>query len=225
MASLVIVRSTPTRFRVAVALAVTSAVLVGACGGDDGGDDAEAPQPKTTEPEKLEVAIDLEAGPTAVTSAGPDVALAPEIIEAVMGVVDGYVDEAVAGPLATGKPAKDLERFFGLRVITNVGPDGANRAALTEEGVPRATDDVTITAEPVALTALADPAGNVLMVNAALDLRLKTKVEGGPIEIVRTGELLLEPFEGKWQITGYDLEVRRTTASGTTTTTAKTGDS
>lgn len=224
MASLVIVRSTPTRFRVAVALAVTSAVLFAACGGDDGGE-AEPAKPKTTKPEKLEVAIDLQAGPTAVSSAGPDVALPPEIIEAVMGVVDGYVDEAVAGPLATGKPAKDLERFFGLRVVTNVGPDGANRAALAEEGVPKATDDVTIVAKPVTLTALADPAGNVILVSAGLDLQLKTKVEGGPIEIVRTGELLLEPFEGKWQITGYDLEVTRTTKSGTTTTTAETEDS
>lgn len=224
MASLVIVRTTPTRLRVAVALAVASAVVVAACSGD-GPAETEPAKPATTKPEKLVVAIDLEAGPTAVSSAGPEVALGPDVIEAVMEVVNGYVDVAVVSPLATGKPSKDLERFFGLRVITNVGPDGANRAALTEEGVPRATDDVTFTAEPVALTALADPAGNVLMVNAAIDLRLKTMVEGGPMEILRTGELLLEPFEGKWQITGYDLEVRRTTASGTTTTTAKTEDS
>lgn len=224
MASLVIVRSTPSRLRVAVALAVASAVVVAACGGDGPGE-AEPAKPATTKPEKLVVAIDLEAGPTAVSSAGPEVALGPDVVEAVMDVVNGYVDVAVASPLATGKPAKDLERFFGLRVYGNVGPDGANRAALTEEGVPKATADVAIAAEPVALTALADPAGNILMVSAALDLRLKTAVEGGPIEIVRTGELVLEPFEGKWQITGYDLEVRRKTKSGTTTTTAKTEDS
>lgn len=220
MASLRIVPSTRSRFSVVAALAVTSAVLLAACSG--GGDDDKSTSSKTTKPEQLEVAIDLEAGPAAVSSAGPDVALGADVTKAVMKVLDGYVDAAVAAPLATGKPAKKIEKYFGLRVVTHVGPDGPDRAALTEDGTPKVTSDVTIAAKPVALTALADQSGQVLMVSASIDLRLKTKIDGEPLQIVRTGEVLLEPVQGKWQITGYDIDVKRTTPDGTSTTTAAT---
>ena len=140
-----------------------------------------------------------------------------------VALVDGYVDTAVIDPLLAGKPAKNLEQFFGLRVVTRVMPDGDDRGALTDEGLPRVTADLKTKAKPVALDALAGPDGAIVMIGATLSFQVHTETADGPLDIRRVGSLILEPSpEGKWQITGYDIEVKRTSAGATATDTATT---
>ena len=108
-------------------------------------------------------------------------------------------------------------------MITRVQPDGADRAALTEENLPEIAADLEATARPVDLDALAGPDGAIVMVGAKLSVDVRTETADGPLSIRRVGTLILEPgTEGEWQITGYDVEVRRTSDDGSTTTTAST---
>jgi len=216
----------PSRHRTTIALLITAILAAGACGGG-GGTSETAGTSDTSDSgpadDAYSGAIDLKVGGSTVAAAGEGVSLDRAVARKVLATVDGYLDAAVVEPLLSGKRAKDLETHFGLRVFTRVRPDGADRAALTDEGLPDITADLETTADPVDLDALVATDGTVLMVGAHLSLHVRTETAYGPLSISRTGDLILEPTsEGKWQITGYDIEVRRRTAGDSTTTTAST---
>ncbi len=208
----------------AVALLLFIALVLATCGGGDpdATDKTTAPTDDPTT-DAYEGSVELEVGAAVVAGSGGEVTLDRAIVRAVLATVGGYVDAAVVDPLLTGKRAKDLERFFGLRVVTRVMPDGDDRPSLTDEGLPEIAADLDAEARPVDLDALADPEGTVLMVGASLNLDITTETADGPLTISRVGDLILEPrSSGGWEVTGYDLEVRRRSAGGSATTTAST---
>ena len=205
----------------AIALVVTLMLAAGACSGGD--DDT----PKTgstlgdSRNDSYKGSIDLKLGPTTVASSSDVSTLDRKVAKDVLAAVGDFVDAAVVEPLLSGKQAKNLERFFGLRVYTRVQTGGKDRAALSDENLPDIAADVEATADPVGLDALVGSDGTVLMIGAKLSLHVRTETADGPLTITRTGGLILEPAAGgRWQITGYDIEVTRKSAGRSTTTTA-----
>jgi hypothetical protein len=137
----------------------------------------------------------------------------------VLATLNRYLEAAVLTPLRTGGPAGDLSPLFTPLAVDRVttGPD---RAAFIDEGVPPVTD-LRADAAVATLTALAGADGSVSVVDASLDLRLTAAVNGGPVSVTRTGDMVLMPDGGGWRIDAYDITARRTFAGAATTTTAR----
>jgi len=154
------------------------------------------------------------------TGAAPDT-LPADVQAAVMSALTGYVGAATVTPLKKGTAdATALGATLGTPVVARLtGPD---RAVLLDEGLPKSVGKIKVNGAPVALTGLADPDGNVVVVTAKIDTTATTKSAKGPLAITRSGELVLEPDNGTWKITGYALTVDRTGkgVKPTTTTTA-----
>jgi hypothetical protein len=137
----------------------------------------------------------------------------------VLATLNSYMEAGVLTPLRSGGAAGDLGPLLGSEVAARVTPPGADRAALVDEGLPPATD-IRRDAGVATLSALAGPDGTISVVTARLDLRLRAQVEGAPLTIARTGELVLLPDGPIWRIDAYDLRVSRDSAGVSTTTTA-----
>lgn len=136
----------------------------------------------------------------------------------VLDTLNRYLEAAVLTPLRSGGPAGDLAPLFtplSASRVTTVGPD---RAAFIDEGLPPATD-LRREQGLATLTGLGGRDALLSVVAAELDLRLTGRVDGAPLTVVRTGEIVLIPEAGRWQIDAWDLKVTRTLAGVTTTTT------
>ena len=139
-----------------------------------------------------------------------------DVMASVAATLDRYLQDAVLGPLHSGRPAGDLGPVFTGPARARV--DGPDRAALVDEGLPPA-GSVKAERATVGLAALAGGDGAMTVVTAAVDLRLET---GGdePVTIARTGHLVLVPDGDGWKIDGYDVRTTRDGGDGATTTTA-----
>jgi hypothetical protein len=197
-------------------LSAALVVLLAACGG--GGDD----EPKATKT-STGASVDLTAGDVTVEAAGNPGTLADADKAAIVDTLKQYVTATSINPLE-GKSVGDLGPIFTAAASASLkGPDGA---AATDEGLPKATAKVVAKAPPVALTALSDPSGAIDLVGATVYLYVDTKAAGGPIHVLRSGELVLRRDAGAWKIDSYKLTVNRTgtgvtAATATTTTTEK----
>ncbi len=199
-------------------IAVVVALVVGGGGGDDG---------KKTAAEETTVApsttVSLQLGNVSTDSAGPPAQLTPEQADAVLKVVTDYVDVASVDPLRTAQPAGDLSGIFDAGALARV--TGVDRAVMVDEGLPKVTGDLTVTAKPVDVVALADQGGAIVLATASLDLEITgdAHVKAGPLKVARRGELVLAPdASGAWKVTSFNIVVARTGAGldPTTTTTA-----
>lgn len=152
-------------------------------------------------------------------------AVSPAVIDAtwagVLDTLDRYLEAAVLIPLGTGGPAGDLTALFTGPAIGRVIAGGPDRFAFIDENLPPVSD-LRKEAASAGFTALAGPDGVLSVVTAGLDLRVVGQVNGAPVRVVRTGELVLVPENGTWRIDGYDIRVVRTLAEHTTTTTVRT---
>ena len=89
---------------------------------------------------------------------------------------------------------------------------------------PKATATVKVTTAPLLLTALSDPAGAINLVGTSLYLDAKTTSDKGPVQVKRSGELVLSRDAGAWKIASFKLSADRTgagiqrAAASTTTT-------
>lgn len=151
------------------------------------------------------------------TGDAPD-ALPADVQTAVMNTLTGYLAAATVTPLKTGR-ADDtaLGATLALPVVARLS--GTDRAILVDEGLPKSKSTIKVNGAPVNLTALADADGSVAVVTAQIDTTTTTKTVKGPLSIKRSGELVLEPDNGTWKITGYTLTVDRVGKGIKTTTT------
>lgn len=169
-----------------------------------------------------------EAAPIAVTGAGFEVHTAvpvgPDAVNAawagVLGTLNRYLEVAVLTPLRSGGPAGDLAPLFTPLVVDRVTSVSSDRAAFVDEGLAPATDLRSVAAVAT-LTSLGGPDAAMGVVSVGLDLRLTGRVDGAPLTVSRTGELVLVPSDGAWRIAAYDLKVTRTLTGASTTTTAR----
>lgn len=143
-----------------------------------------------------------------------------DVRNAVMATLTGYVNAATVRPLQKGV-VDDAGLANALAPAVAARLAGPDRAVLVDEGLPKATSKIKVSATPVALTGLADGAGSIVVVTAAVDATTTAKTTKGKLVIKRTGDLVLEPDNGTWKITGYTLNVDRAgkAVRPTTTTT------
>jgi hypothetical protein len=134
----------------------------------------------------------------------------------VTAVLDRYLQEAVVSPLRSGQRAGDLAPVFTAAALPRL--EGPDRAALVDEGLPKA-GDLRADAATARLGALTGSDNAVVAVTATVDVRMQT---GGsdPVTISRTGDLVLVPDGDGWKIDGYDLRTARDSPDGATTPTA-----
>jgi hypothetical protein len=204
------------RPRIPLFLAFLALVTV-SCGG--GGDDeseakTETSTTVTTEP-PLE--FELERGEAVVASAGGDVALDDKVQQAVVDASQKYIELAVLGPIVNGKIGKGYGNLFDAAV--KGAATGADRAALTDEDIPKATETPTVTAAPVRVDAIADATGQVLLLATTFDVDVRAETKNGEMSVIRNNELTFAPGpNGKWLITAYRVSAERDLPKAKTTT-------
>jgi hypothetical protein len=206
------------RARTLLASVAAMSLLVTACsGGKDDAKDTSATTSTTSKP----TAVQLARGDVAVQSAGGDVALDDTTQQAVLATAQHYVDAAVVGPLTQGAVGTDFPALFDPSVAA--AANGPDRAALTDEGVPKITAKPAVSAAPVRIDALADNHGQVQLLAATFTLAIQGATAAGPLTINRNVELTLTRNpDGNMLISAYRVSVGREVADATTATTAAT---
>jgi hypothetical protein len=208
----------PRRLATAVFVLVLGVGVVSCSGG---GDD-ERSAPSTTAAGATEIKIPL--GDVTADSAGAPATVAPEQSQRIIDALTTYVKGATVQPLRSGKPATaDFHGVFDAATLASATTN--DRGIVLDEGLPKVTGDLTVTAQPVTIVGLADQAGDLTLATArfTLDVTGNTAGQGGPLHIVRHGDFVLEPDPtGVWKITAYNLAVARDGA-GLSPTTSTTG--
>lgn len=185
---------------------------------------------RSTTPESTTTIAPAPDQPIAITGRGFELLAVAPVGQAasdaawagVLDTLNRYLQSAVLTPLRSGAPAGDLSPFFTTLVAGRVVAGGPDRAAFIDEAVaPVPATDVRSEAAVATLTALAGDDGVMSVVSADLELRLTGRVDGVPLTVLRTGELVLLPEGGIWRIDAWDLKVTRTLAHAVTTTTAR----
>ncbi len=185
--------------------AILAALVVAAAACSGGSGKAKTHPTATT---KTASSVALRVTDATVASVGPQVALPADVRDKIAQAVNHYVESAVVSPLRSGTVATDLAGIFTAGAGAKL--NGPDRSTLTEEGVPKATGDVSPAAAECKLTALVDAAGQVVLVSAALNLDLRVGVAGGELHLVRNGDLLFANDGGTWRVAGFDMSVMRT---------------
>jgi hypothetical protein len=163
--------------------------------------------------------------PMVITGTGFDVHTAGRVPQAafdaawagVLDTLNRYLHAGVLTPLRSGGPAGDLAPLFSGPAAAKVTVAGPDRSAFVDEGLPPLSE-VRKEAAVATLTALAGTDGTMSVVTAGLDLRLVGQVDGSPVRVARTGELVLMPDGGRWRIDAYNVKVVRAFAQESTTT-------
>lgn len=154
--------------------------------------------------------VQINAGDVVVYKVGDAPETIPDDVRnAVMSALTSYVNAATVTPLRKGRAADDAALASSLAPNVAARLAGPDRAVLVDEGLPKAAARIVVSSQPVQLTGLADGDGNIVVVTANVDATTKTKTKKGKLSIQRTGELVFEPDNGTWKISGYSLVVDR----------------
>ncbi len=212
---------------VVLAFVLVAGIVAASCSGGGGSEQA-----KSTTTTKPETKIDIPLGNVSADSAGAPVTVSADQAQRVLDAVTTYVKGATVQPLQSGKPATaDFSAVFDPATLASATT--TDRAVVLDEGLPKVTGNLTVTAQPVTVMGLGDQSGKLTLATAALVVEVtgETKVKGEPLKVVRRANLVLQPSPfGTWQITAYDMIVSRggagltpttTTTSASTTTGAK----
>jgi hypothetical protein len=143
-----------------------------------------------------------------------------DIRAAVVRAVDAWIGAGVVAPLLTGQPPVGLDASFTPGALARLTPGSPDRASLVEDTRP-AEGGLAPEKATVSLVGLADGAGSVALVTAALDVSLVFVSPEGRLRIARTGEVTLVPVADGWRIDSYDVVTKRDTLpppQATTTT-------
>ena len=205
-----------------VVIAVFAAIALASCSGGDESSDTK----KATTTTKAETKVDITLGPVSADSAGLPATVSADQSQRVLDAITTYVKGAMVQPLLSGKPATaDFGGVFDPTTLASATT--TDRAVVLDEGLPKVTGNLTVTAPPVWLLGLGDKSGNLVLITASirLDATGETKVKGDPLHIERRADLVFQPdASGTWKITSYDMVVSRA-GSGLTPTTTTTASS
>jgi len=196
-------------------------LLVVALLGCSGGSDSKAKPAKVASPKGS--SLELEAGGVQVETTGAPATLGKADQAAIVNTVRRYVIAATIDPFH-GKPVGNLAPLFTVPAVAAL--NGLDRVAALDEGVPKATGLVKVTAQPMILTALSDPLGGINIVGTSLYIDARATAKDGPIRVKRSGELVLSRDAGTWKIASFKLAADRSGSGlATTTTSGATGGS
>jgi len=206
-----------------LALAVAAVLALSACSGDDddsSGSADERPTTSTAAPVEAEVA--LTRGEAVVAGAGGDIALDEPTRQAAVDAAQQYVDAAMIAPLTDGAVPEEYAALFDTGVQASA--IAADRAVLTDEGIPAPTETPTITATPVRIDGLAAADGTLTFLATTFSVTVDAETASGPVAVRRNVELTYAPSGSTWLVTAYRVTVERDIAdAGTSTTTAAAG--
>ncbi len=155
-----------------------------------------------------------------VAAAGTPGTLSDGDRDAIIETLRSYVTAATIDPLH-GKPVGDLAKVFAPQALASL--TGVNRDAVVDDGMPKATDNGHGQ----------EPSGRAHRAQRPERLRstssghrsssiVQTKAPGGPVKVLRTGEVVLSHDAGTWKIASYKLTVDRTGAGLPAPSTAST---
>jgi hypothetical protein len=191
----------------------------------DSGGKHQAAKAKAKAKEKARVAAEqkpltLVVGQVVVQSTGlPPAGKQPDR-RSVMRATQKYFDAAIQAPVRHGRVDNTYEQLFdpGLKGLAA----RKERAVLTETGTRSfIRKPVTMKASRVRIDALSDPTGKYALVATTFTLRIDAKTPTGrPLLILRRTELTFANEFGRWVVTAYEVNVRRSVGRKTTTTTA-----
>lgn len=134
----------------------------------------------------------------------------PEVTAAVQASLDGWLGNAIVGPLRSGQPSSGLDAVFTEPALIKISAAGPERAAVLEEGTPL-TGDVGQDRANARLTLLTAPGGEPVLVTAQIDMVHDVKSGSGFVDVVRGGEMVLVPDRGSWRIDSFDIVARHDT--------------
>lgn len=132
-----------------------------------------------------------------------------ELLRDVVGTVQGWLDGAMVRPLESARPAVDLSPFFTPPALDRLAASPTDRAALVDEGLPPASQQVLVEAADLALSTLAASDGRVAVVLADLNLKIHAVGPTIDVDVVRTGMITLVFQDGRWKIDSYEVRVSR----------------
>lgn len=183
-----------------------------------GGGDDEKSEPKF----EASTSVDLEAGEAKVESVGFPPEFPNDVGDQLLATMGAYVDRASVTPLRTGTADEvQLAEIFDAPAAARLTTP--ERGVLVDEGFPNAIGKIKVTSPPVALTALAERDGTIVLASTALDLRITARAEKGTIKIHRVGSLVYVPDgSGGWKITAWTVAVERSGPGVTVPTTTPT---
>jgi hypothetical protein len=213
-------------FRRAVAvLALVAVVPLAACSGDDDDDAAAPPATQTIEVPGGKVTLSLAR--VNVRSAGEAATLDEKTKLAVMKKTRSYVEQAIVRPLLRDEKAgASYGKLFapGLRGRAT----RSDRPSMTDEGIGKVTADIRAPKTNVAMSALVDGGGSLQYVSTNFGLKLRSEIDGAPLRINRSTELVFEKTaKGEWIVNAYRVVATRSLggAKGSTSATSDTGKS
>lgn len=166
--------------------------------------------------------LKLVIGPVFVQNTGLPAVVKPPVRRAVMSATQKYFNDAIQSPLRRGRVNNAYQKVFaqGVRRLAA----NRDRAALTETATGPIRGRVLISASPVRIDALGDQAGKLALVATTFTLKADGRTTAGrALAIRRLTELTFAYELGRWQVTAYQVTVRRTLGPKTTTTTARAG--
>lgn len=166
-------------------------------------------------------ALTLELGTVNVQSAGPPAALGLPVSNALLAATQQYFDDAIQAPLRDGGVKATYTKVFDPAVKPLAA--GKDRAALTESATGVIRGAAHLLASPVRIDGLGDATGKLALVAASFALQVKADTPAGPLTIRRNTELTFAPELGRWVVTAYRVNVRRSVGTKTTSTTAHAG--
>ncbi len=134
----------------------------------------------------------------------------PDVTAAVQASLDGWLGNAIVGPLRSGKPSSGLDAVFTEPALLKISAVGPERAAVLEEGTPL-TGDVKQERANAKLTLLSAPGGEPVLVTAQIDMVHGVKSGSGFVDVVRGGEMVLVPDRGSWRIDSFDIVAKHDT--------------
>ena len=171
--------------------------------GDDG--DERPASPRRTE----SASTTLEYQPDTIESqnGGPPVQLTQEQVDAIMATAASYVDDGLIKPLRTGKVPDTVAGLFDAGAAATLA--GPNRAALFDEGLPKATGDIDGKSPIVRVVGLSDQTGTFVLSVVGFQLDITAETDAGKLTINRSTFLTLVPEATQWKITAYDVVVNR----------------
>ena len=149
--------------------------------------------------------------PVSITSVEANNTAPPsdELLRDVVASVQGWLEAAMVRPLGSARPAADLSPYFTVGALSRLAASPGDRAALVDEGLPPASQQVVVETAALALSTLAGADGRVAVVLADLNLKIHAVGPTIDVDVVRTGTITLAFQDGRWKIDSYEVRVSR----------------
>jgi hypothetical protein len=175
----------------------------------------------TTRPPRKIPRVKLRLGPVHVQSIGPTATVSKSLRHALLRKAQRYVDGAIIAPLERGHAIQGYAKMYDPRIKGKALR--RDLAELTEIKAGFLRERVHASASRVRVDALGAPSGRVALVALTWLLDIDANTPKGHLAERRHTELTFDNVFGKWLVTAYRVDVKRTLGKHTKTTTTRSG--